>query len=153
MASTGETFLPWSSPFHSSHWIGRSTSGLRPYCCHRGGTAVHAFSLSSWPLVNSFWINKWYKNSQNKSWKWLTARRTIHNYLYTNSTANLSMRGSLRLTPIRHFTVTCMKLRAPVPVRAHDRVHTITCSCCHYSLAISHYSMLLLSLQSCYLSL
>ena len=76
------TFSPWGSPYRSSHWIGRSTSGLHPYCCHRGGMAVHAFSLSSWdwPLVNSFWINEWRKNSQNKSRKWLTAWRTIYNW-------------------------------------------------------------------------
>ena len=30
MASTDETFLPCSSTYRSSHWIGRSTSGLRP---------------------------------------------------------------------------------------------------------------------------
>ena len=30
-------------------------------------------------LVNSFWINEWRKNSQNKSRKWLTARQlTVH---------------------------------------------------------------------------
>ena len=73
MASTDETFLPWGSPYHSSHWIGRSTSGLRPYCCHWRGTAVRAFSLSM--LVNSFWINEWRKNSQNKSRKWLMTRQ------------------------------------------------------------------------------
>ena len=52
-------FLPWGSPYCSSHWIGRSTTGLRPCCFHREGTAVCAFSLSM--LVNSFWINKWRK--------------------------------------------------------------------------------------------
>jgi len=40
MALTDETFSPWSSPYRSSHWIGRSMSGLRPCCCHRGGTDV-----------------------------------------------------------------------------------------------------------------
>ena len=51
MASTDETFLPWGSPYHSSHWIGRSTSGLCLCCCHWGGTAVHVFLLSSWWIV------------------------------------------------------------------------------------------------------
>ena len=36
MASTDETFLPCGSTYRSSHWIGRSTSGLRPCCCYRG---------------------------------------------------------------------------------------------------------------------
>jgi len=30
MASTDETFLPCGNTYRSSHWIGRSTSGLRP---------------------------------------------------------------------------------------------------------------------------
>ena len=77
MASTDETFLPWGSPYRCSHWIGRSTSGLRPYCCHRGGTAVR-WVVGHCILVNSFWINEWRKNSQNKSRKWLTAWRTIY---------------------------------------------------------------------------
>jgi len=51
MPSTDETFLPWGSPYHSSHWIGRSTSGLRLCYCHRGDMAVRAFSLSSWWIV------------------------------------------------------------------------------------------------------
>ena len=34
MASTDETFLSCGSPYRSSHWIGRSTSGLCPCCCH-----------------------------------------------------------------------------------------------------------------------
>ena len=51
MVSTDEAFSPWGSPYRSSHWIGRSTSGLRPCCCHRGGAAVRAFSLSSWWIV------------------------------------------------------------------------------------------------------
>ena len=37
MASTDETFLPCGSPYRSSHWIGRSTSGFHPCCCHQGG--------------------------------------------------------------------------------------------------------------------
>ena len=48
MASTDETFLPWCSPYRSSHWIGRSTSGLRPCCCHRGGMTVRVFLSSLW---------------------------------------------------------------------------------------------------------
>ena len=44
MASTDETFLPWGSPYRSSDWTGRSTSGLRPCCCHWRGTTVRVFS-------------------------------------------------------------------------------------------------------------
>ena len=53
------TFLAWGSACHSSHWIGRSVSGLRPCSCHRGGMVVHVLLLSSW------WIAfEWSKNSQ-----------------------------------------------------------------------------------------
>ena len=35
----------------------------------------------SWAqFANSFWINKWHKNVQNKSRKWFTVRRTEHEY-------------------------------------------------------------------------
>jgi len=54
-SSTDETVLP---------------SGIRPFCCHRGGTAVRVFMLSS-KFMDRFWINEWRKNSQNKSRKWL----------------------------------------------------------------------------------
>ena len=33
MALTDETFLPWGSPYCSSHWRGRSTSGSRTCYC------------------------------------------------------------------------------------------------------------------------
>jgi len=126
------TFSPWGSLYRTSHWIDRSTSGLHPYCCLRGGTAVRVFSLSSWPLVNSFWINKWRKNSQNKSRKWLTAWRMIHTQIPQQTRLCRACSGSPQLGILQ---LSCMKLRA-VPVRVHDRVHTIACSCCHYSLAI-----------------
>jgi len=54
-ASTDETLLP---------------CGSRPCCCHWGGMAVRVFTLNS-KFMDSFWINEWRKNSQNKSRKWL----------------------------------------------------------------------------------
>ena len=71
MALTDATFLSCSSPYHSSHWIGRSTSGLRPCCCRRWFVSIVA-------IVASFWINEWRKNSQNKSQKWLMAQHMIY---------------------------------------------------------------------------
>ena len=69
------------------------------------------------PQLELFWINAWRKkNTQNKSWKWLTARHTTHThththiiymYIYRKFTANLSMWGSLRLAPIRE-AVDCL---------------------------------------------
>ena len=71
MALTDATFLSCSSPYRSSHWIGRSTSGLRPCCCRRWFVSIVA-------IVASFWINEWRKNSQNKSQKWLMAQHMIY---------------------------------------------------------------------------
>ena len=54
MASTDETFLPCGSTYRSSHWIGRSTSGLRPCCCAR---RLVSSRWVSWVRVQcSLWI-------------------------------------------------------------------------------------------------
>jgi len=88
LASTDGTFLSYSSPYRSSHWIGRPMNGV--------STLVVAFEEvdCSWfmsymlrarlQFVNVFWINEWRQNPQNKGWKWFTARRMPDIYKYIN---------------------------------------------------------------------
>jgi len=81
-ATTDETFLPWGSPYHSSHCIGRSTCGDRPCCCHRLSRRYSSSCLlASWWIVfevtndartpktragSDLWHNVWYIIYNNK---------------------------------------------------------------------------------------
>ena len=73
MVSTDETFLPCSSPYRFSHWIGRSMSDLRTYCCHWGG---RRFVSSHW--VYSLWIVFELMNDTKIAWK-IGARSGLQN--------------------------------------------------------------------------
>ena len=96
VASTDETFLPWGSPYHSSHWIGMSVSGVHPCCSHSRDTQIIHVSV-----FKSLIVFQIMQHAQNKSCKWLTAQRTtdIKKYILPliNSTATLC---TLRLIPI-----------------------------------------------------
>ena len=73
--SRDEPFLPCSSLYCSSLWIGRSTNGLHPCCCHQGGRR----------FVSFYWIGS----------------DLQHNVQYRQIPQhNLSTWGSFRLAPI-----------------------------------------------------
>ena len=90
-------FVPCGSPNCSSHWIGRSMSGLNPCCCHWGGIQFMSWHWVVCVLI-VFELTNDARTCKIREGNDLWHDVRIHTYRQTWVMFNTSMWGLLRLS-------------------------------------------------------